>query len=107
MPDDALGQHRAQAPVPGVGGRHDQYLGEAEAPHHLLFELGVRPDVRRHDHRHEAGLPGLLDEPRHLDTRQPEAVRRLLVGQPELEMQPGYARQKVWRVAGTARGTNG
>ena len=57
-------------PVPGVGGRHDQYFGEIEALHHLLFELGVRPHVRRHDHRNEAGLPGLFDEPRYLDTRQ-------------------------------------
>ena len=95
MPDDSLGQHRAQAPVPGSGGRHDQCFGEIEALHHLLFELGVRPHVGRHDHRHETGLPSLFDEPRHLDTGQAKAVRRLLVGQPELKMQSGYTRQQV------------
>ena len=70
--------------------RHDQCFGEIEALHHLLFELGVRARVRRHDHRHETGLPSLFDEPRYLDTGQAKAVRRLLVGQPELKMQSGY-----------------
>ena len=91
MPDNALGQHRAQASVPGAGRRHDQCFGEIAALHHLLFELSVWPHVRSHDHRHETRLPSLFDEPRYLDTGQAKAVGRLLVGQPELKMKSGYA----------------